>query len=70
MQDGNDIPFGCALKVLVALREYVVGIAVGGVGQKCLRLDLRVHRSRENFVKRQPEDIRAEVIPLATARKL
>src|SRR6185437_973257 len=59
-----------ALKVLITAHSPVNKDPAGGVGKKCLRAHLRVHRLREYIAKGQPENIGAQVVDVRHAAKI
>ena len=50
--------------ILIALHHAAERDAVGRLRKKNLRLDLRVYRLGEDFIERQPEQKRTEVVDI------
>ena len=51
MNDVDSVPRGGAFKVLIPLRNKVVEVTVGGIGEKCLRLNFGIDRLCKHFIK-------------------
>ena len=56
VENRNDIPRRGAFEILISLGGAIVEKAVGRIGQKSQRFDLRVHCLNEYIIKREPED--------------
>ena len=70
MQNGDDVARSRAFKVLITLRGRVVEIPARSVGEKGLRLHLRVHRLAEDVVESEAENERAQIVDAGDTAKV
>ncbi len=69
VQDGDHIAAVGALEILVARRRYVERVSVVRLRHEHVRPHLGIHRQRECFRERQPEDERTQVFHVDDAPK-